>query len=76
MYICTGLIFVIVSLTEYSRILQLIFDITKICGLTDVPFYVIWLLFALVWAALFIDFLHRHHAKRVQDGGIVYIALV
>lgn len=46
------------------------FLFVAICALTDVPFYVIWILMFLVWTILFIDFLKRQHAKQILDGGI------
>ncbi len=36
--------------------------------MTDVPFYVMWIIFFLVWVVLFIDFLRRKHTLDHSDG--------
>lgn len=49
--------------------MQLIFitvDISYICALTDVPFYVMWIIFFIVWTVLFIDFIKRYHAQQLK----------
>lgn len=46
------------------------FLFVAICALTDVPFYVIWIIMSIVLTLLFIDFLKRQHAKQILNGGI------
>eukprot|EP00026_Physarum_polycephalum_P009603 Phypoly_transcript_09731.p1 GENE.Phypoly_transcript_09731~~Phypoly_transcript_09731.p1 ORF type:complete len:168 (+),score=0.56 Phypoly_transcript_09731:330-833(+) len=52
------------------------FIFVAICALTDVPFYVMWIVFFLVWTALFIDYLKRVYAKKVERGDIPLVARV
>jgi len=46
------------------------FIFIAICALSDVPFYVMWVIFFLVWVVLFIDFLKRIHARQVLEDGV------
>ena len=45
----------------------------KICALTDVPFYVMWIIFFIVWTFLLIDFLRRTYAKKALRGEIALV---
>jgi hypothetical protein len=64
------------TLFEPTLVVQVIvylcigFILTSICALTDVPWYIMWIILFAVWAYLFVDFLRRWYAYKVLVGAI------